>query len=146
MHFLTILSNDLLAVTNLCTFPIFPNLFVSIKEFDVFKCCSSHDSVCLLSRFHNSTVLKNYGSSQEDLRSRKKKRKDTSAYHAPTPLFTIKQTVCWASKTAKLFNTLVGTTTIVNLFYATLGISVLLVLHWMLTIFVSVFLLLSSFH
>ena len=107
---------------------------------------SSHDSVCLLSRFHNSTILNKYGSSQKGLHSRKKKRKKTSSHQSPKHLLTTKQIVCWASKTAKLFKFSVETTTIINVFYDALGVSVPLVLHWMPTILISVFLLSSCFH
>ena len=74
-----------------------------------------HEPVCLLSRFHNSTVLKKYGSSQKGLRTRKKKIKDTTK-----------------------------TTNNIDFFYDAHGISLPLVLHWMPTV-LAIVLLVSSY-
>ena len=122
----------------ICLFPLKNSMMPNTQ--------SSHDSVCLLSRFHNSTILRKYGSSQKGLRSRKKQRKETSLYQSPKHTLTIKQSVCWASKTTKIFKSSVKTINIINFSYDALGVSVPCVLHWVPTILIGVLLLSSCFH
>ena len=91
----------------------------------------SGEPVRLLSRFHNSTVLRKYGSSQKGLRTRKKKRKEPSLYQSPKPLFIMELIVLWASTTTALFKCAIKTTNIITLFWDTLGIAVPWTLHWL---------------
>ena len=78
-----------------------------------------HEPVCLLSRFHNSTVLKKYGSSQKGLRTRKNKIKD-------------------------IFKSQTKTTNNIDFFYDAHGISLPVVFHWMPAV-LDIVLLVSSF-
>ena len=103
-----------------------------------------HEPVCLLSRFHNSTVLKKYGSSQKGLRTRKNKTKDTSVYEPPKPVSVMKWICFWASKITEIFKSPTNTTNNIDFFYDAHGISVPLVLHWMPTV-LAIVLLVSSY-
>ena len=75
-----------------------------------------HEAVCLLNRFHNSTVLKKYGSGQKGLRTRKKKTKAARLSKMREPVF----------YRTKAINILCFVTD-------ALVISIPFVLHWMLT-------------
>ena len=103
----------------------------------------SQEPVRLLSRFHSSTVLKKYGSSQKGLCTRKIKGKDPVLCQPPELFSAIKQIMFWASNTAKLFKYVIKPTNIINLFRGALASSVPLVLHGMPTVLALVFLLSS---
>ena len=101
----------------------------------------SHESPRLLSRSHNSTVLKKCGSSQKGLYTRKKRRKKSVSYQLPEPLFTTNQIIFAASKTIDLFKSTIEETNIIVSFHNAIGISVPPVLYWVPTILVIVIIL-----